>query len=444
MNQVKGEQGYALVIVLVVLTVFSVLFLAFMGQAFNSVKQNQVVEKSSQSVALAEMGVSYYDVAVQDIFEKLKDEIKVKVQNKELTTKSDVITYLKSNLKSRITSIPNQSPVDDNASFTLDKGLNKIDVTSVGDLLKIKLVVLGIKNNDKTDLNVEMVINNLSSINIVTSTASNVPEIIFGNVTKPDIVDVNCKNPESLELSKNNGNNGNGRNGNTNLNVICSDVIIDTANNTNGTKTYTGNNDVDVSKIYSTVGLVFTGNLNNRDTLQIFAPSLNMASNFNNSTSVTVETTKNLSIGSNVQNTNHTNFYIGGLLTINGHLDLNSSSNVYIRGTRTQTEISNNTISQITGQLKIDSTSKMCINGNIKTSKLTIDSKDHLIIKGKVLDFSGNEIINSNIKYVTDTTDKTWLQSQCGNTFEIPTPTTTSTIEWGNITNSMINDVIYP
>ncbi|MBV7506000.1 hypothetical protein KW850_12105 [Bacillus sp. sid0103] len=444
MDSVKHEQGYALVVVLVILTVFSVLFLAFMGQAFNSVKQNQVVEKSSQSVALAEMGVSYYDVAVQDIFEKLKDEIKVKVENNQLTTQSAVIDYLKSQLKSNIINIPTPPAVDDKASFTINKSNNKINVTSGGNLLKINLTVVGTKQDDSTELNVEMAINNLSSINIVTTTASNTPEIIFDKVTKPDIVDVNCNNPVDLELSKDKGNNGNGKNGNSNINVICSDVIIDTANNSNGTRTYTGNNNVDVSKIYSTVGLDFTGNLNNRDSLQIYAPSLHMASNFNNPTSVTVETKGNFSIGSNVQNTNHVNFYVGGLLAINGHLDLSNSSNVFIRGSRTQNEIANNTISTVDNHLKIDSTSKMCINGNIKVSGLTIDAKDHLIINGKVLDFSGNQINNSNIKYVVDTTDKNWLQTQCGNTFDTPTPTTTNTIEWGNITNSMINDVVYP
>ncbi|MDN3018501.1 hypothetical protein PH210_20160 [Paenibacillus sp. BSR1-1] len=443
MKNRKNEQGYALVTVLVIITLFATLFLAFMGHSLNSVKQNQVVEKSSQSVALAEMGVSYYDVAIQDIFEKLKDEIKVKVENKELTTQTAVIDYLKLALKERIKNIVPPSSVGDDASFTIEKSDDKITVTSVGNKLKINLNVIGTKKDDPTNLSVEMVINNLSDIKINTTT-NTATEIVFGQVTRPDIINPNCNNPQSLNLSQGNGNNGNGNNGNSNMNQICSDVLIDQSNSTNGTRSYSGNNDIDVSKIYSTIGLVFTGNINNRSSLMIYADSLNSEKNFNNGNSLSIETKHNFTIGSNVQNTDHVNLFIGGLININGHLDLSNSTNVYIRGTRTANEISNNTISTISGHLKIDSTSKMCINGDIKVTNGLDIYQDRLIIKGKVVDNNGTQINDSKIKYVTDSTDKQWLQQQCLNTFEVSTATTSNTIEWGNITNSMVNDVIYP
>ncbi|MBI0576520.1 hypothetical protein IEC97_04015 [Neobacillus cucumis] len=443
MNQLKSEQGYALVTVLIIITIFSALFLTFMGQGFNSAKQNQQVEKSSQSVALAEMGVSYYDVAIQKSFEQIKTDIAGKVERKELTTTSAVIDYLRSSLKTSIENItpPPSSSIDDDASFTIEKG-DKINIAPVGSQLKINLNVIGTKNDDSTKLNVEMLINNISDINIkTTSTNSPPPEITYGQVTRPDIVDPNCNNPQSLEISKNNGNNGNGGTGDSNLNVICSNVYIDQSNTSDGNRTYTGNNNVDVSKIYSTIGLVFTGNLNNTGSLQLYANSLQMASNFNNPTNVTVETKYSFTIGSNVQNTNHVNFFVGGLLNINGHLDLNNNSNVYVRGTKRTTDTS---ISTINGHLNIDSTSKMCVNGDLKvTSGLDI-SQDRLIIKGKVVDGNGIQINDGRIKYVTDSTDKQWLQQQCLNTFEVPTSDTTNSIEWGNITNSMINDVTYP
>jgi competence protein ComGC len=441
MNNVKHEQGYALVTVLVIVTVFTVLFLAFMGQAFNSVKQNQAVEKTSQSVALAEMGVSYYDVAIQDIFEKMKSEIKVKVESKELTTESAVIDYMKSSFKSSIKNITPPSTIDENASFTIEKSDDKINVTPAQNQLKIEITVVGTKKEDSTKLEVEMVINNLSDIHIVSTTANSAPEIIFGKVSKPDIIDVNCNNPQSLDVSKGNGNKGTGKNGNSDLNVICSDVYIDQP--VIGTRTYTGNNNVDVSKIYSTISLDFPGNLNNIGSLQIYAKSLQMGSNFNNPTSVTVETKENFSIGSNVQNTNHVNFYVGGLLNINGQLDLNFNSNVFIRGTRTVEEIADKTISTVSKNLNIDSTSTMCVNGNLKVEGgLVIQTQDHLIIKGKVLDSFGTQINDSKIKYVTESTNTEWLQQQCLNTFEIPS--TSNSIEWGSLTNSMVNDVTYP
>ena len=64
----KNEQGYALVSVLLIVTVFTIIFLSFMGQAFSSVKQNQMAEKTTRSVAAAEMGISYYQVTIQKLF----------------------------------------------------------------------------------------------------------------------------------------------------------------------------------------------------------------------------------------------------------------------------------------------------------------------------------------------------------------------------------------
>ena len=76
MNNIKNEQGFALVSVLMILTILMVVSLSFMGQAANSIKQNQIVEDSSHSVAVAEMGVSYYEVAIQNIYEIKKEEIR--------------------------------------------------------------------------------------------------------------------------------------------------------------------------------------------------------------------------------------------------------------------------------------------------------------------------------------------------------------------------------
>ncbi|MGM0900251.1 MAG: hypothetical protein ACQEXB_03890 [Bacillota bacterium] len=68
MGRLENQDGYALVTVLLIITIFMMLFLAFTGQAFNTVKQNQLIEKNSQSVALAEMGVTYYEKAIQNVY----------------------------------------------------------------------------------------------------------------------------------------------------------------------------------------------------------------------------------------------------------------------------------------------------------------------------------------------------------------------------------------
>jgi hypothetical protein len=448
-NNLKQEQGYALITVMLIITVFTVLGFTFTAMAFNSVKQTQKVEKTSQSVALAEMGVSYLDVAIQEIFKNTKIDIEGKVARQELISVPQVIDYMKSSLKSGIKNITPEQ-IDTNSSYSIVKDDDKIEIIAIGNLLKIKVNVTGTRVNPNSTedavstLFVEMAINNLGDINIIKSDDATAPEITFGQVTRPDVaVAAECTNPLSFaNIGQSNGNNGNGNNGNTNNNIICADVIIDQP--VGGIKTYTGQNDVNVEKVYSTVGLNFTGNLNNRSGLEMYAISLQLGSNFNNPKDVVVETKHNLTIGSNVQNTNHTSFYVGGILDINGHLDLEDSSKVFIRGKRTPTEITTNTISKINGHLNILSGSRMCVNGDLKVkNELTVPEQYGLIIKGKVYDFStpAQEKEHANIYYVTEATDKEWLKTMCGNTFD--EASTLNSIEWGNLTNAVINDVTY-
>lgn len=447
MKSNKQEQGYALITVLLIVTIFTILSLSFMGYAFNSMKQTQKTEKKSQSVALAEMGVSYYDVAIQSIFESTKAEIKEKVEKNEITTEAKAIEYMIHSLENGIKDITPDT-VADNATYTIDKDSFNIDITPDGNVLKINGNVLGTKElNNTTVLNVEMVINNLSTIDIKPTGATTPPEITFGKVTRPDTwdtMDSACRNPNSFDnLGIDSGNQGNGKTGNSDTNKICPDVRIDSP--LNGTKIYTENNNVNVLKVYSTVDLQFTKNLNNREGLQIYANSLDIGSNFSNPKAVTVETKYNLKIGSNVQNTDGTKFFVGGILNINGQLDLEKSSKVFIRGIQDPNKLTSN-FNEINGKLNILSGSKMCVNGNLKVnSNVNITEHDGLIIKGKVYDFSNppkpKEEYNPNIFYIDSNTDKEWLKTQCGNTFE--EPTTSNTIDWGTITNALIKEVTY-
>ena len=59
-----------------IITVFMVVFLSFAAQSFSTVKQNKVVETRSQTVALAEMGVSYYQSMVYNIYLSKRDTVK--------------------------------------------------------------------------------------------------------------------------------------------------------------------------------------------------------------------------------------------------------------------------------------------------------------------------------------------------------------------------------
>jgi hypothetical protein len=75
MSKLKNEEGYALVTVLMIITIFMVVFLSFAAQSFSTTKQNKVVETRSQAVALAEMGVSYYQSMVYNIYLAKRDTV---------------------------------------------------------------------------------------------------------------------------------------------------------------------------------------------------------------------------------------------------------------------------------------------------------------------------------------------------------------------------------
>jgi hypothetical protein len=75
MSKLKNEEGYALVTVLMIITIFMVVFLSFAAQSFSTTKQNKVVETRSQAVALAEMGVSYYQSMVYNIYLTKRDTV---------------------------------------------------------------------------------------------------------------------------------------------------------------------------------------------------------------------------------------------------------------------------------------------------------------------------------------------------------------------------------
>lgn len=73
---INDNSGYALVTVLLMITIFMVLALSFMGQSVNSAKQNNITEENSQSVALAEMGSVFYKNAIMNEFDDISKAAK--------------------------------------------------------------------------------------------------------------------------------------------------------------------------------------------------------------------------------------------------------------------------------------------------------------------------------------------------------------------------------
>ncbi|MGG3888693.1 pilus assembly PilX N-terminal domain-containing protein [Metabacillus fastidiosus] len=75
MKNIKNENGISLVIVLLITVVFAVLGLAIIGLSLSNMKQINVSETKLQSVELAEMGITYYETALQNIVDKTEDEM---------------------------------------------------------------------------------------------------------------------------------------------------------------------------------------------------------------------------------------------------------------------------------------------------------------------------------------------------------------------------------
>ncbi|KAB2338728.1 hypothetical protein F7731_04045 [Cytobacillus depressus] len=73
---IYNEKGYALVTVLLTITIFMVITLTFVAQSTTSAKQNIVLEEKSISTARAEMGITYIEQGVRNIYIEQVNEVK--------------------------------------------------------------------------------------------------------------------------------------------------------------------------------------------------------------------------------------------------------------------------------------------------------------------------------------------------------------------------------
>ncbi|MBP3038241.1 hypothetical protein J9303_01825 [Bacillaceae bacterium Marseille-Q3522] len=71
----KQEKGHSLLVVLLVVTVFSILFLTIMGASIHHAKQITYTEREGQAVSLAEMGIVFYQTIIENEWKVAKAEI---------------------------------------------------------------------------------------------------------------------------------------------------------------------------------------------------------------------------------------------------------------------------------------------------------------------------------------------------------------------------------
>lgn len=165
----NNNHGYALVTVLLIITVFMLLSFSFMGQSANTIKQNQVVEKNSQSVALAEMGIMYfehltrneYDSNRQKVIDVVKAQRDSDIKNNIFKTddhyKQLAISNMEDILKSQLSEETKQIDHKPTASFTIKNDSGDI-VSRTTNGLKIEFSSIGRERSNETTITGALVI----------------------------------------------------------------------------------------------------------------------------------------------------------------------------------------------------------------------------------------------------------------------------------------------
>jgi competence protein ComGC len=358
MDQDNHEKGYALITVLLIITIFMILFLSFAGQASTSVKQNRVVEKSNQSTAIAEMGISYYQVAVQNIFEsnqqKVTDQVNTLING---GSTEDFITLatksMKDILKQELLKEPSQITIDGHPSAYFS--ITNIDTNIIPSTNKINISfsVNGTEDNKMTPLDANMTID-------------------LGTIIKGDDSTINYVLPAFNEVPIPNP-------GCTSFENGCSEVLL---SSTSGSQTIlfpskgNGNsNNLSDKTVYSKGPgmLSIDGNANNSYHLKIHADGpISIDKNMNHATKLTIETSGSMTINGNFKVTESSRILIkDNLIAPQKHLELDNSF-VFVGKDAT------------VDMLSLTSKSTMCVQGNLTVNSKSVDPSSSLFVLGMI------------------------------------------------------------
>lgn len=88
-NKLKNEHGYALVTVLLIITIFMLLAASFMTQSSNTRTQISSSETRVQSIDLAEMGIEYYKLEINEELERITTTLREDLMNMEEDISTD-------------------------------------------------------------------------------------------------------------------------------------------------------------------------------------------------------------------------------------------------------------------------------------------------------------------------------------------------------------------
>lgn len=347
--KIKNDQGYALITVLLIIVVFMIIAVSVMSQSFNTMKQTQTEEKKSQSTAIAEMGISYYQTMIQNIYNSNQQSINNQINHDSTLNTNDEYAKQAANLmyntiKQEINKHLAQVNIDGKTNTFFVISSSNFDDTNHKITLKVDGVV---ENGPHTSLSTDITIAPATSGGSQSGGTSPFLSITingvltgFHNILSLGIL---CKDPSSLSLNSSTG-------------LLCFNA--NAAIITGDKPDIQGLNNLSNIKYFSLGNLTIYGNMNNMDKIKIHSDgSLNITGNANNSKNILIETVKDATFNKNLQIDSSSKMYVGGNLDVNDQLVINNNSTVYIAGNAT-----------IDKNLTIDSTSTLCVSGLLKVN----------------------------------------------------------------------------
>jgi len=364
-----NEKGNTLILILVLISVFSILYISIVGVSITNSKQITITEDNAQAVSIAEMGITYYKTALynkssevkansafkdsinQSISNQISDTFgKITANNKEATeaeiNKSayfNKLTAIASNqymekIKTELESINRtffqnvavsvdssagssfiisnikQTSNQDGITYTFDsKGIDgdkEITLSSVFTIpIKLDPIVLEAEASSGTE-------DGSTDGNTGSSDEqSNAQTGLTGNdIPDPGRLDV-CVNPipDNYRFTSNCQYSGN-------TSITKNTDIVNAILKANGVLTITSNiNQFSNSTIYTTSDLYVTGNMNGISTIKIHAGGSASFSSLNSTISDSIIEVAGSGTFQNLK-TDNTSIYIGGAATfLNGN-----------------------------------------------------------------------------------------------------------------------------
>lgn len=417
MDKENSEKGYALVTVLFIITLFMILSLSFMGQAFNSVKQNKIVEKSSQSVAIAEMGISYYQVAVKNAFITKKIDYDTKIKTTSLTKEqiaTGIVNAITAALPNGTKTILDGKPADVSETYYTIDGATVLNNSGI---VTITFLVNGNKGTEKTPLKSEMSIN-LSDLTIAFGT--DIPTSPgYVSIVQPTNISSACIDPpDNYDFKENE----------------CSSGILITRPDAEYIQNFQKFNGT-IYAMDTATGVLTLSGVGNKSSLKIHAPSLSLDGVQNNVQNVTMEIKGDLTFGGHFDATS-SSIYVGGNVVVNGKFELHDNTDkMYHTLIRGKLTVLNN------NKMLIGNNNTVCVKDTLTTTqKVEIGTGGTLFISKQKVNFplDSSYVSSGKIKYIEDVSE-TVLRDSCGNTFDGPD----DYIDWGEHAQTNVDNIHY-